>query len=440
MVASVFFEKFGTPSKSDEFVGVSFSAVLDHYYEMTCCSCLSSPGEESIASRWLYLCLFAIGVVVALLLGEYGSDFMTNYPMFSDLGACTTATCLGNQAIFRVSFAMTIFFLGVGAITLCLPAKLIVKQIAIPGASLLFFLLIIFAFFIGNGFYNTYANVSRALTPIFLILQIVVLIDFGYRWNEAWVEKDKKGYYVGILFFSVFLLLGSFASWIFFYTYFTDGDAGSCSKGKAFISMTLVLCIAFTLLSVTSFIEHGAILTSSIVTAYCTMLLYNALSTDPSSCNPMANGSDNTAQIVIGLIVVTMSVTYSAWNVSSQFHIFGSAPGQQEKNNRSNGDVENSEQKSENDHVLGRASEEDEEKEAGLIKKANVFFHLSMALASMYLAMILTNWAQNLYNSSSTQTIGLTNSWISIGTQWATVVMYTWTLIAPKCCPGRDFY
>eukprot|EP00475_Leptophrys_vorax_P033100 TRINITY_DN5179_c0_g1_i1.p1 TRINITY_DN5179_c0_g1~~TRINITY_DN5179_c0_g1_i1.p1 ORF type:complete len:419 (-),score=111.57 TRINITY_DN5179_c0_g1_i1:1303-2559(-) len=412
-------------------------------------SCLRNPGEEHIASRWVYLGLFAIGVVVALILGEYGSNFMTDFVLFSDFGTCTTNQCLGNQAIFRVSFAMTIFFVLLALFTVFLPAKYVVSQLVIPGASLIFFLLVIFAFFIGNGFYNAYANVARAFTPIFLLLQIIVLIDFGYRWNEAWVEKDNKSYLAAIVAFSFVLLLGSLGSWIFFYIHFTDSAGGSCSKEKIFISATLILCIAFTLLSITSFIEHGALLTSSIVVAYCTLLLYNALSTDPSLCNPLANGSNNTAQVIIGLIVITMSVTYSAWNVSCQFHIFGAAKSEAEDRRNVNNSMEDNsdDERKAADAEDGRRSnnnnnnngEQEEQLDASTIKKANIFFHLTMALASMYLAMLLTDWAQNLYNNTDTETIGETNSWISIGTQWATVVLYVWTLVAPKCCPGRDF-
>jgi len=29
--------------------------------------------------------------------------------------------------------------------------------------------------------------------------------------------------------------------------------------------------------------------------------------------------------------------------------------------------------------------------------------------------------------------------WVQIGSQWAVIALYLWTLVAPMCCPGRDF-
>jgi len=68
------------------------------------------------------------------------------------------------------------------------------------------------------------------------------------------------------------------------------------------------------------------------------------------------------------------------------------------------------------------------------------FFHVTFALAAMYLGMVLTNWAV-VSDSESTVKIdqGMAAVWIKIISGWVTVILYTWTIIAPLLLPNRSF-
>ena len=60
-----------------------------------------------------------------------------------------------------------------------------------------------------------------------------------------------------------------------------------------------------------------------------------------------------------------------------------------------------------------------------------------MSLASFYLAMLLTNWA--VLDVSNAAGVGTASMWIKFVSQWLTVVLFLWTLLAPLCCKDREF-
>ena len=72
------------------------------------------------------------------------------------------------------------------------------------------------------------------------------------------------------------------------------------------------------------------------------------------------------------------------------------------------------------------------------------FFHLTFALASLYMCMLLTNWMV-LSHSHDAASGGLkVNSgnaavWVKVVTSWTTHAIYAWSLLAPVLFPTREF-
>lgn len=79
-----------------------------------------------------------------------------------------------------------------------------------------------------------------------------------------------------------------------------------------------------------------------------------------------------------------------------------------------------------------------EEKEAEPVSYSYSFFHLIFALASMYSAMLLSGWTSSS-DSSGLIDVGWTSVWVRICTEWATALLYVWTLVAPLLLPDREF-
>lgn len=54
--------------------------------------------------------------------------------------------------------------------------------------------------------------------------------------------------------------------------------------------------------------------------------------------------------------------------------------------------------------------------------------------------MVLTNWATlQANNDSGSSRSGLIAMWLQAAAQWIALVMYSWSLIAPKLFPDREF-
>lgn len=86
----------------------------------------------------------------------------------------------------------------------------------------------------------------------------------------------------------------------------------------------------------------------------------------------------------------------------------------------------------------GKGGKKDKE-EAKAVSYSYSFFHLIFALASMYSAMLLSDWTSSS-ESSDLVDVGWTSVWVRICTEWVTAALYLWTLLAPFFFPDREFY
>ncbi|RKP22824.1 serine incorporator/TMS membrane protein [Syncephalis pseudoplumigaleata] len=89
------------------------------------------------------------------------------------------------------------------------------------------------------------------------------------------------------------------------------------------------------------------------------------------------------------------------------------------------------------DDHLGGGEAYDDETEACAYNYA--FFHLIFALATMYVAMLLTDWNSMQGNPKELMRIGqsYTAVWVRVVSAWICVLLYAWTLVAPLLFPNR---
>ena len=92
-----------------------------------------------------------------------------------------TDSCSGYQAVYRISFALFVMFALVVVTLFCthrLHAGMwLVKMFVLLGT-------LVGAFFIPNSFFVGWAEFCRYLSFVFLLFQIVMLIDFSYGASE----------------------------------------------------------------------------------------------------------------------------------------------------------------------------------------------------------------------------------------------------------------
>ena len=393
------------------------------------CECKDSGPQARIP----YLIILFLGTILALVLRYWGEEWVIDLYVYKK-DACTE-TCLGYNAAYRVSFCLTLFFLthalfllgkGISVHT----GMWCCKILTLIGA-------IIVSFFVPNDFFDVYAIIARFVAGIFLLLQIIIFVDFAYAWQENWLSEEKN-WRIPFVVVSVLFYGASLTMCIFSFDWFTDDDGGSCSRNKIFVSFTLIVTFVFTVIANTEWCEHGNMLTSGVVTLYSWYLLYSALSADPSQCNTI-DGND-TFLVILGMILAGVAVCYAGWNLSNARSLFGDEEETLEHDEEAavDNDVEMVDKTAAHKSGSTEALEE-ESPHIEAYRKQNLRFHLVMAITAMYVAMLLTNWGVETDSSSTSYDLGEETVWIRIVTQWLTMGLFFWSLIAPKVLSNREF-
>lgn len=404
-----------------------------------------------------YFILLFISTVVAIILRYWGGPMLVHL-YFTDYQLCDSDKCVGYGAVYRISWALFLFFFGHALLLLgksCYRIDEASWWLKMP----LFLALVVVAYFFPDDFYSGYLYVARVIAGIFLVLQIVLLIHCAYSLNEDWTSEEKD-WKCAVLSLAALLYGLSIAACVLCFVYF----AGSgCPTEQFFVAFTLILTFLASCLSISNYVDKGGILPASFITAYAWWLCYSSLSSDPSSCNTANNNT--TAQLIIALALGALSITYSAYSVAMQevkdedHHVAASSGGSVPVPNgegdkpKDNKDIEAQVPEppsSGANRDRDDSSPELDDEQKIVYAKSRQRFHLCVAAASMYMAMLLTNWGSNqeaaaTSNSSTqnntSQAYDLSNQsmWIKIVSQWITMALFVWSLIAPKILTNRDF-
>lgn len=326
-----------------------------------------------------FLALYVLGCGLGLLFLFYGSTVMDSFRIFigkkkadcKDHGAC-----LGVQSNYRLSFAFVIFHI---AMLVCSLVTGAFSEMINEGCWLLKALclaaLFILCLMIPNEFFNVYREVSRVGSCLYLIAQVVILVDFAYSWNSKWVENYEQS---NSSFWMFWLFFFSGAMWIVALTvtvlnYFWFSTTDSCGMNIALITLTLVIGILFTVLSISGWVE-GSLLTSSAVNLYCVYLCWLALASEPDDlCNDWRDDKSTAIIVAFSVAVTFIVVAYVAFQTKDKV-----AGTEQQPAQAVTGQVLAKEDES---------GQTEEERDRGL-----VYFHALMILLSLYMAMMLTNW------------------------------------------------
>jgi len=361
----------------------------------------------------------------------------------------------GYLAVYRICFALAAFYF------LFMMIMIKVKTSKDPRAAIQngfwffkFLALVgiaVGAFFIPHGTFDTAWMVFGMIGGfLFLLIQLVLIVDFAHSWNESWLdnyeESQNKGWYAGLAFFTFFFFSGAIALVVVFYIYYASGD---CQLHKFFISFNLILCVIVSVMSVLPKVQEAnaksGLLQSSLITLYVMYLTWSSMTNNPDrSCNPsltnitgisLGEGSKNPiAEIdwtsVISLVIFLVCVLYASIRSSSHSSLGKLTMQGSENTNLSSkpddiGDAESS-----------RQNVWDNEEEG--VAYSYSFFHFMFMLASLYIMMTLTHW----YKPESvdpTKVVNEPSMWIKIASSWVCILLYGWTLIAPIILSGRDF-
>ncbi|XP_055376848.1 probable serine incorporator isoform X2 [Condylostylus longicornis] len=449
--------------------------------QMACCCtgtavslcCQACPScKNSTSSRLMYAFMLLLGAILgAIALSPGLQSTLQKMPFCEDMNKteksqfqsvlnsfankadpipktdCSYA--LGYMAVYRICFAFACFF------TLMALIMIGVKSSRDPRAGIqngfwgLKFLIcigiMIGACFIPNNEFSTAMMWIGLIGGFaFIIVQLVLIIDFAHTWAETWVEyyeeEDSRAWYCALFSVTFVQYAFSIAGISLLFVYFTQSDESNCSLNKFFISFNLILCVIVSVVSVLPIVQEklprSGLLQSSMVTLYTIYLTWSAIANNPDNkeCSafyianvPESRITFDTANI-IGLIIWMLCVLYSSLRSASavaQVTIPDAerqAPLPDDESNRpSSGD---------------RHQVWDNEENA--VYYSWSLFHVVFVTATLYVMMTLTNWYQpnsDIMNFNSNKA----SMWIKIISSWLCVGLYGWSLTAPIILPDRDF-
>jgi len=278
-----------------------------------------------------------------------------------------------------------------------------------------FIILLISTIWMPNGLFTAYAKVCLVGSGIFLVLQVILLIDFVYDWNDSWArgsEEDPRwGVYLVLC--TIGAYIGAIVLVILMYVWFTQGSG--CDLNGFVITSTLLAGILGTGLSIK--LPHGSIFVSGAVLVYCLALVFSAIKDGDSNehgCNKLASDTPSHGlswSLILNSLFVGLSVAWAAASAGTSRGAFSL-----EEDSADEGD----------DEIQGRNY---------------FFFHLVMMLGSMYMAMLLTNWGNGGDdNNPLAVASGTTSMWVKIISEWMSLFAFFWSLLAPvTCCKHREY-
>nr|CAG8442207.1 2332_t:CDS:2 [Entrophospora candida] len=254
-------------------------------------------------------------------------------------------------------------------------------------------------------------------TAIFILVGLIILVDFVHSWSESciekWQEEDKELWKYILIGSTLFFFIASIVLTGIMYKFF--GGSG-CHTNQFFITFNLILCVIGTILSIHPIIQEknsrSGLSQSSMVVFYCTYLILSAVVNEPHDdndgnnisgsdyddnspvCNPLLKtaNSARTTTVIIGAFFTFIAVAYSTSRAATEINSF--------------------------------------------ITKSD-YHPINTATA----VPLTTNQSNGNMRSDSllaaVESGSLTSVWVKIVCSWICILLYFWSLVAPVLLPER---
>ena len=427
-----------------------------------------APGASSGRKRSVLLLCMAIVIAFAFQYGvaKYIVNIsISNYITNAWLSGCTDfdtdaliLRCAGQAGVYRSGFSAFVFFILAAVAVAC---KRTANREAWPAKYILFLFFVLAMCFVPNEplFTDIYINIARVGAVFFILFQQIIFVDIAHNWNDGWVDRSEKAdaeesgsgqkWLIAIVISAAFLFLVSIVGWVLLFYFFSG-----CATNTAFISLTIILSLLVTGTQLSG--SEGSLLASSLITAYATMLCYNAVTRNPNSdCNPQLGGDDNLS-IIIGLGLTIVSLSYVGWSTTADSALGGENNDIDDDGNDEGEDDNPSKEQEKisgvvtNNYQSATTNDDNQsvDEDGGHTLSENVpntfsnnwKLNLALATISCWFSMVLTDFGSiHADGTMANPQIGEVNMWILVGSQWFALLLYTWTLIAPRIFPDREF-
>ena len=360
--------------------------------------------------------------------------------------------CLEYFAVYRVTWALFLFHLSLGFSQIAVKDQSECRaQIHTSwwGLKLLYFVsLLVAAFLIPDSMFVVYGWFALAGAAVFILMQLLMLVDFAHTLNESWVrqyestEDSKYTWYLGGTTGLCYVM--AIVLTVLMYVY----DMGPKTWVSPFlITLNLVFCLGISALSLLPTVQKAdrstpvGLLQASFVASYACYLVFAALMDNMEG----SSAFQTTTSVLIGSAFVIICVGYTAVRISGHEETYFGVDSDREPMNYMIMDGEDEESPAKKVDV-----EEDKEAgKSGPIPYNYAFFHAVFAMGAMYVCMLMTSWALLSGSSSSSSSTdpsstlhvdqGIASMWVKITMSWVMLLLYVWTLVGPIVLPDREW-
>ncbi|XP_013780282.1 serine incorporator 5-like [Limulus polyphemus] len=445
-----------------------------------CCWCCPSV-SESTSTRLMYTLFLLFGTVLMciMLTPAIQEEIMEKFPQYNE--TCVTLrvgqNCellVGYMAVYRVAFALAIFFLFMCLLMVGVSSSLSCRAGIHNGMWFIKFAVLCAtcagAFLVSPSHVEKISTVwmyvGMAGAFLFILIQLLLIADFAHAWTDNWMDRVQNGgskcWFLLMILCAVVVYSGVLVGAVLLARSFTSLEG--CLTNKIFIGVNSGLCLLCGIISVLPCVEkntgdsRAGMLQSSVISAYVMYLTWSALSSEPHdtdqldndegkyqqrnfledaeiSCGPSHQSFLANEEIItyVGVIIMFFMVLSSTIRTSRDSYKLGIRVAEQKycscccSHPRSSAGVQVDDQGGQK--VIRNEAE-------GVIYSYSCF-HLLACLASLYIMMQLTHW----FRPEQAQLISFEKNWASVwvkmASSWICMLIYILTLVAPELCPGR---
>lgn len=415
-----------------------------------CCSCLPSC-NNSTSTRIVYsIFLLFTTVISCIMLSPSVEKQLDKLHWICGSADIDCKEVIGYLAVYRVEFGTVMFFLLMALLMIGVKSSRDPRS-SIQNGFWAIKLIILVGFIVGaffipksDAFIQGWMIVGLIGAFMFIMVQLVLLVDFAHSWNESWVDKmedsDSKCWQFLLLFFTLGMYGLSIAGIVCMFIFFAQSDKEKCKIEKFVISFELIMCVIISALAISPIVQarqaKSGLLQSAAITLYTTYLTWSALSYRSGDCNRLRGDTNGKnlepsvdSQSIIGVVLTFVLVIYACIRTSSSSQIGKLGLNDKPEDDRTVLD-QPTDQNENGQRVI------DDETEA--VTYSYTFFHVTMMFACLYLMMTITNWYKP---NSDMNALSQSDAsfWVKISSSWICIGLYMWTLMAPVIFADRDF-
>ncbi|KAG8456533.1 hypothetical protein GDO86_002351 [Hymenochirus boettgeri] len=407
-----------------------------------CCSCCPKI-KQSTSTRLMYALYFIlVTIVCGFMMSPTVADFMEKkIPFYKDIcehiqAGIDCEKLVGYSAVYRVCFGMACFFFILCIFTLCIKNSKSCRAYVHNGFWFIKFAVLIAmcsgAFFIPDQdtFLNVWRYVGAAFGFLFLLIQLMLLVEFAHKWNKNWMSgaAHNKLWYgalslVSLIMYSV--AVGALGLLAYFYTH-PEG----CLLNKILLGVNGGLCL---------FVSLVAILP-------CVQKLLDETGKNITICVPNFSrdlNQDGRLVSILGTVILFCCILHSCLTSTTRASsdaLRGRYAPPEEEVARCFFCCSRSKDADQEERTEKRGGQEvgyDEEKTTIY---SYSYFHFVFFLGTFYMMMTVTNWFH--YRNAEIEKLfsgSWSPFWIKMVSCWVCILLYFWTLVAPLCCPNREY-